>query len=199
LTLHRLKPAVMEPSAKFKNAPQNFNEKDISGFWQWAFSDLLQNTTRGILAEYIVAVLLGVDEAPRNPWESFDLRLHNGKRIEVKTMSYLQAWTQKALSVPRVVLSPKRFWDPDTNVMEKRTSLNSDLYIICHFTAKQHTTANALDLDQWRFYVLEKNKVEDILKKAKSVTIENLRNMGVRALEAAELAPEIQRLNLVGQ
>jgi len=30
-------------------------------FWQWSTSDLLTNTTRGILAEYIVATDLGVD------------------------------------------------------------------------------------------------------------------------------------------
>jgi hypothetical protein len=65
--------------------------KTIVDFWQWAYSDLLQNTTRGVLAEYIVAVLLGLDEKPRNPWTSYDLKLANGKTVEVKTMSRLQA------------------------------------------------------------------------------------------------------------
>jgi hypothetical protein len=167
----------------------------VSGFWRWAFSDLLQNTTRGILAEYIVAVLLGIDDKPRNPWESFDLHLRDGRKVEIKTISYLQAWAQQKLSIPRVVLVPKRFWDPDTNVMEKTPSLNSDLYIICHFISKEHSTANPLDMDQWRFFVLEKKQVEAILKKGKSATLETFRDMGVNPLEASELASEVTRLN----
>jgi len=123
MTIHPLKPTLLEPSAKFKNFPQKFNEKNVSGFWRWAFSDLLQNTTRGILAEYIVAVLLGIDDKPRNPWESFDLHLRDGRKVEIKTISYLQAWAQQKLSIPRVMLVPKRFWDPDTNVMEKHPLL----------------------------------------------------------------------------
>ena len=29
-------------------------------FWEWAYDDLLANTTRGVLAEYIVAKALGI-------------------------------------------------------------------------------------------------------------------------------------------
>ena len=105
---------------------------------------------------------------------SFELRLSDGRAIEVKTMSRLQAWAQKQLSEPRVVLSPKRYWNPKTGIVEKMPPLNSDLYIICYLTAEQHSTADTLYLNHWKFYVFEKEQVKDILKKTKSVTLKTL-------------------------
>ena len=32
----------------------------VGDYWQWACSDLLMNTERGVLAEYLVALALGV-------------------------------------------------------------------------------------------------------------------------------------------
>jgi hypothetical protein len=64
----------LDSNAKFKNSSPSISNYTVNDFWQWAYSDLLQNTTRGVLAEYIVAVLLNVDQTPRNPWLPFDLR-----------------------------------------------------------------------------------------------------------------------------
>ena len=44
-------------------------------------------------------------------------------------MSRLQAWAQKELSVPRVVISPKRRWNSETGIMEKTPSLNAAVYL----------------------------------------------------------------------
>jgi hypothetical protein len=185
---------MLEFSQKFKNFPEILETRSVSDFWRWAFSDLLQNTTRGVLAEYMVAVLLGVDNKPRNPWESFDIELPDGRRVEVKTMSHLQAWGQKQLSVPRVVLSPKRFFEPETGRMESVPSLNADLYIICYFTAVEHSTANTMDIEQWRFFVLTRIQVESILRKTKSVSLKMLEAMKIKKLEAAELTATIASL-----
>jgi hypothetical protein len=186
---------MLNSTTRFKNCPSPLQKKTVSDFWQWGFSDLLQNVTRGILAEYIVAVLLGVDGKPRKPWESFDLRLSDGRTIEIKTMSCLQAWTQKQLSRPLVDLSPKRYWSYDTNIMEKTPSLNADLYIICYFTAEDHSTANTLDLNQWEFFVLDKSTVKDILKKTKSISLKTLKNHNIQPLKAENLASEIAKVS----
>lgn len=53
-------------STRFEGGSNSIAKRTVSDFWQWGFSDLLQNTTRGILAEYIVAFLLGVDDHPRH-------------------------------------------------------------------------------------------------------------------------------------
>jgi len=37
-------------------------------FQAWAYDDLLTNTTRGVLAEYIVATALGIRDTKRVEW-----------------------------------------------------------------------------------------------------------------------------------
>ena len=56
---------------------------DLISFWQWSTSDLLGNTMRGCLAEYIVAMALGITSGVRIDWAAYDL-LFDGWKIEVK-------------------------------------------------------------------------------------------------------------------
>ena len=63
-------------------------------FWAWAYSDIHNNTTRGIIAEFIVAMVLGMDtETPREAWSKYDLE-YRSVGIEVKSASYNQRWHQ---------------------------------------------------------------------------------------------------------
>ena len=188
------KKVKLDCNTKFKNSTSPLDNHNVSDFWKWAYSDLLQNTTRGVLAEYIVAVLLNVDNTPRNPWLPFDLRLKDGTTVEVKTMSRLQAWAQKQLSEPKVVISEKRSWDPDTGIMEQNPSLNADIYVICYFTSEDHSDADPLNLDQWNFFVLDKKEVADVLKKSKSISLKALNKMNKRSLKAHELPSEVSSL-----
>ena len=79
--------------------------------------------------------------------------------------------------------------------MEKNPSLNADYYVICYFKAEKHSTANCLDMNQWEFYVLTRDKVETILKKAKSISLKTLKRLSVKPLRANELLNEFQRIN----
>ena len=180
----------LDGSEAFINSNEQLGNRTVGDFWRWAYSDLLQNTTRGVLAEYIVAALLGLDDKPRNPWTSYDLELANGKTIEVKTMSRLQAWAQKQLSIPRVIITPKRSWNPKTGTMEKEPSFNADYYVICYFKAEEHSTANCLDMKQWEFYVLSRERVEEVSKKTKSISLKTLEKLRIKPLEAHQLSNE---------
>jgi len=188
------KPSKIDPLKKFRGGPDSINSRTISDFWQWAYSGLMQNTERAVLSEYIVAVLLGIDRKPRIPWLAYDLTLPNGKTIEIKTMSRLQAWYQRELSNPLVVIKPTRKWDPDTNIMEEEPKLHSDIYIICFFTAESHDTANPLDLSQWRFYAFKKRKIKELLRERKSISLKFLERSGIRSFTAYELENRIMRL-----
>ena len=183
----------LKPNAEFKCGPDCIQHRTISDFWQWAYSDLMQNIERGVLAEYIVAVLLGVDGKPRIPWMAYDLELPNGK-IEVKTMSKLQAWYQKRLSNPRVVIRPTRKWDPKTNVMEEEPKLHSDLYVICFFKAESHDIADPLNLAQWEFYVFSRKQIERLLEERKSISLKFLKGSGIRPVTAYELKRKVTEL-----
>jgi len=68
-------------------------------FWKLSVSDLLSNTTRGTLAEFIVAMAMDIDLSNfREEWDAYDLETKNGIKIEVKTSAYLQSWFQKNYS-----------------------------------------------------------------------------------------------------
>ena len=43
-------------------------------YWRWAYSDLIGNTDRGVLAEFIVGISIGAITKSRERWEPFDLR-----------------------------------------------------------------------------------------------------------------------------
>ena len=47
---------------------------DLLDFWQWSASDLVANTARGVLAEYLVARALGIDvSGVHDGWTAYDL------------------------------------------------------------------------------------------------------------------------------
>lgn len=185
------KPQKLDPSTRFKEGPDSINRRTISDFWQWAYSDLMQNVERAVLAEYIVAALIGVDNKLRVPWLAYDLKLPNGKTVEVKTMAKLQAWYQRRLSSPRVVIEPTRKWDPKTNVMEKEPKLHSDLYVICFFKAESHDTADPLNLNQWEFFVFTREDIKKLLMDRKSISLKLLKNLGIKSTNADGLSAKV--------
>src|SRR4051812_9811838 len=71
----------------------------LRDFWCWSTSDLLNNTTRGVLAEFLVAQALGVPTTGvREPWAAYDLETEDRLKVEVKSSAYLQSWHQKQKS-----------------------------------------------------------------------------------------------------
>lgn len=126
---------------------------DLLSFWQWSTSDLLGNTMRGCLAEYIVAMALGITSGVRNAWEAYDLKFRDWN-IEVKASGYLQSWPQKRLSRPVFSIRPARSWNPVTGQWSNEVRRQSDLYVFCLHHHKDKATVNSLDLAQWSFYVL---------------------------------------------
>lgn len=107
--------------------------RTIQHFWRWGYSDLIQNITRGVLAEFIVAWALDLDSKPRDPWQAYDLKTKDGKRVEVKSTGYLQDWYRKGKTPkiinPRFVINQTRKWTAETG-MEKEPSFNADVYVI---------------------------------------------------------------------
>ena len=66
--------------------------------WQWAYSDIVGNTDRGALAEFIVARAVKSTGQTTNSWAPYDLKTPPGVKVEVKSAAYLQARYQKDLS-----------------------------------------------------------------------------------------------------
>lgn len=86
-----------------KTGQEKFTHKEdatnisLLEFWQWSQSDLLNNTLRGTIAEFIVAKAVNATNAIRVKWDAYDLITPEGLKIEVKSAAYLQSWKQERL------------------------------------------------------------------------------------------------------
>ncbi len=80
-------------------------------FWRRSASDLLNNTTRGLLADFLVARALGLQEHEiRREWDAYDLVTPEGMRVEVKSAAYVQSWAQTRPSATSLRVRKTRAW-----------------------------------------------------------------------------------------
>lgn len=143
----------------------------IGHFWKWAFSDLSLNTTRGILAEYIVGTILGARmNYAKNDWDPNDLVLEDGTTIEVKSSGYLQTWKQKTLS--KINFGGLKSKNAIGTYKEK-DEYNSQYYVFCVFNAKTDEEYKPLDLSLWEFRILSRQTLEKI--NVKSLSYDSLK------------------------
>jgi hypothetical protein len=165
--------------------PTNPSESRISDFWRWAFSDLRANDLRGVLAEWLVAQLLGIDLSTRirDSWGAWDLETATGVRLEVKAAACLQAWAQKVPSRIAFTRLKARLWNPETGYAPTAT-YNAGLYVFCLQIEGNPETWNALDLSQWRFQLATRKQLEDC--GLKSLSLRRLQSLCGELLTAAE-------------
>lgn len=145
-------------------------------FWQWSGSNLMENTMRGVLAEFIVAQGIGAStEGIRESWASYDLHAKDGSKIEVKSSSYIQSWAQKGLSKISFGIAPKRFWDEDKGEYTGEFKRHANVYVFALLAPRIGEDINPLDLDQWQFFVVSTTELEHRLGDQKTVTLSRLR------------------------
>ncbi len=170
----------------------NGTNKTLYDFWSWAFSDLVGNTERGKLAEYIVAMAVGAAEGISGSWESYDLRTPDGIRIEVKTSAYLQSWAQKELSQIRFGIRPTHAWDSEENSYDASLQRQADVYVFCVLKHKEQETLNPLDLEQWEFYVLSTNVLNRETDNQKTISLYRVESLGASKSDFVDLSQAIR-------
>lgn len=145
----------------------------LNDFWAWNSSDLLNNTLRGALAEFIVASAVGIDTAEsREDWTAYDLLTGSGQRIEVKCSAYLQSWNAEKLSRIQFSIRPARAWDAENDFSDD-TKRWSDLYIFCLYASKDRNES-PLQLEQWEFYLVPTYILDKECGEQKSITLNSL-------------------------
>lgn len=174
-----------------------FDEKPIGPslleFWKWSGSDLTGNTARGILAEYIVATALGIDEGVRIEWAPVDLT-YCGVGLEVKSSSYIQTWYQKKASAISFGIQRTRTWDAKTNTMVGELRRQADVYVFCVLAHLGPTPLNPMDLNQWDFYVLPTSVLNEKCETQKTIGLSRLKSFGAKPIKYAELAASIHAI-----
>ena len=147
----------------------------LSEFWQWSCSNLLGNSLRGHLAEYIVGLALGCVDKVRQEWDAVDLQwepeLGSKIRIEVKSAAYLQSWKQEKVSSISFDIAQKRPWDAETNAMETDVVRVADVYIFCLLQHKDKSSVDPLNLSQWTFFAVPTPQIHATFGTQKSVSL----------------------------
>lgn len=167
----------------------------LNDFWAWQSSDLLNNSIRGALAEYIVATSLDIDTSEaRNVWNDHDL-LYNGFNIEVKSSSFLQSWEKSKMS--RIVFTIYESRPATASIWENDDiRRHSDLYVFCVFACQDRLLADPLKLEQWDFYVLKTSELDAKVGHQKSISLSSLLSVGVAKIDYNGLKEAVDSLLL---
>ncbi|WP_330334493.1 hypothetical protein OHS33_35225 [Streptomyces sp. NBC_00536] len=174
----------------------------LIGFWAWAYSGLVGNTLRGALAEYIVALALEVADGTRVDWDSVDIRLPDGPRVEVKSAACLQEWDQTKLSAVSFSIAPAEGWNAVTGEVDPARLRRADVYVFCLLDHQNKKTLDPLDLAQWTFYVLPTSVLDEHRCHQRTLTLSSLLALdplrtdfqGLRSAVLAPVLPQGTRL-----
>lgn len=165
----------------------------LLSFWQWSASDLVGNALRGILAEYIVASAFGMAEGNRTEWDAYDIQTQEGIKVEVKSGAYIQSWLQKQLSTIQFSIRPTQGWDSTNNTYSTEVVRQSDVYVFCLLKHTNQETVDPLNLDQWVFYVLATEKLNQDVGAQKTITLARLKKLNPIITSYGELSTSIKQ------
>ena len=165
---------------------RNTLDFDLIEFWSWNQSDLIENRTRGILAEFIVKKALGIKNSNRIEWDDYDLETENGTKIEIKSGAYIQTWEQKKFSNITFSISKTagNKENPKYNGTHQRWS---DFYVFCLLNCKNQKEINPMNLEQWTFYVLKTEVLNEKVGNQKSIGINSLLKLNPKIVTYKEL------------
>ena len=152
------------------NYPLDF---DLAEFWSWNQSDLIENRTRGILAEFIVKKALGIKSIKRVEWDNYDLITNTGKTLEIKSAAYIQSWKQNRYSKIKFGIESST-GAKDSFGYDGNKRRWADYYVFCILNHKDQESINPLDMSQWIFYVLKTTVLEKYKPKQKSIGLKSL-------------------------
>lgn len=172
----------------------------VIDFWSWAYSDLVDNTQRGVMAEFLVYSSLNgstcTDKQIRENWSPFDVTSPSGRRIEVKSAAYIQAWTPENIFAQiQFDIGKKLAWNNETASFASEAKRNCDLYVFCLFTAKTKDVS-LLNLDYWEFYVLPTSVLNEKVPNQKGIVLSSLLKLEPVKTDYAGLREAIETIKL---
>lgn len=166
----------------------------ITDFWKWAYSDLLSNAHRGVLAEYLVAHAIAADQKTRVEWDAYDVISPTGIRVEVKSAAYIQSWQQTSPSPIRFSIAPARGWHAESNTYNIETSRSAHIYVFCLLHHQDKETINPMDTSQWTFYVLPTRILNERCPLQKSIALSQTLLLGAVEANYDQLSVAIQKI-----
>lgn len=188
--------SAIETTRKIGDEPFEFNGASLPmsllSFWQWSSSDIVGNAMRGILAEYIVTSSVGMNSGIRTEWDAFDIETPEGIKVEVKSGAYIQSWEQKKHSTIQFSIRPTQGWDSESNERNIEVRRQADVYVFCLLKHKDQSSINPLNLDQWVFYVLPTDTLNQYVGAQKTITLNSLESLNPSKVNYGELHASIK-------
>jgi hypothetical protein len=161
-------------------------------FWRWADSDLLSNALRGRLAEYLVAIDIGVVPGVRTEWASYDLLSPGGVKVEVKSAAYVQGWHQERPSRIVFGIAPTREWTTETGEYGDRKRRHADAYVFALLGTNEMADPDPLNVAHWQFYVADTKMLTKRLGEQKTLTLPSLLRLGPAEARFGEISVAIE-------
>lgn len=163
----RRRPEFADPDVDIAGVPG----KHLVDLWQWAYSDLVSNDIRGVVAEYLVGLALDCLSSPRPGWVGWDLD-YGTARIEVKAAGVVQAWAPpKKPRSPVFTIGARRAWDPITNESALEPLRSAHVFVFCHHHSHEDNWRRVIDTGQWTFHVVSTALLNRELPTAKTVSL----------------------------
>ncbi len=156
---------------------------NLVDFWRFRYSNIYD--IQGAIAEFIVAKALGLDTASNiEYWTLWDIN-YRGMRIEVKETSYYHPWNKDGKVSPArsfgITKANSRYAESATgkpedgkeNVFERQ----NDIYVFCLNTGNTKEESNPLNLDNWEFYVIPTETINEKCSNNKSISLNKVRKL----------------------
>ena len=166
---------------------------NLLNFWQWSYSNVMYGTIRGDLAEFIVGSAILSDKSKetdykiRKDGDVVDFWLDHNFWIEVKSSSYIQSWEHEKLSKIKFDIRPRQGYDFENHIPIKETARHAHLYIFALLKHKDSETVDPLCIDQWSFYVLRTEKINEIFGEKQTATLNQIEEAGAVEVSFDEL------------
>lgn len=174
----------------------------IEDFWRWAYSDLIQNTNRGVFAEFLVAKAIGLNtDADRSAWTAYDLdgpviqSTGVRSRIEVKCAAKVQTWGMKHPDNLTFSIRPAKLLTDNVGYEDDSPrQRNNDLYVFSVYNATT-TDVNPLDMYWWDFYVLSTYDLECSKYRSRhTISLKSLQDLGCNPIRFCDLGDQIENV-----
>ncbi|MBR0076744.1 MAG: hypothetical protein IJP96_13435, partial [Synergistaceae bacterium] len=156
-------------------------------YWAWAHSMLVDNSERGIFAEFLVHTAMKSTEMIRRNWTSYDILSPEGIKIEVKASGYIQSWGQEKLSPINFLIRPTQVCNAEDNNFSGGKVRQADVYVFCVHTHTEQESINILDTSQWRFYVLSTATLNEKVGNQEKISLTKLKALNPKETDYSGL------------
>jgi len=132
----------------------------LADFWTWAFSDLAGDRTLDTLSEFVVGLALENLERARSSCAPPITYL--GKRIEIRAARWNGSLDEWSLNNIRFDISPEFAREKKGRDMGSWRR-QAECYVFCLFAHIGSNQGGPLNVENWEFYVVERESLDEHL------------------------------------